>query len=165
MWASKVKVRPSCCRGAYASPARAAFVGSGRRERGGLGVAARAAANLGAGSSGDDIAWGEPAGGKGVDKPQSRQQRQPKPLARTKEDSGSGNGSSAWPHGDPSAPPVSTSRPRSYDTDLTLSLLVPFGEGGLPPKGKTRHQKEEECDPWTQSCKTESHVWESKCEK
>jgi len=52
-----------------------------------------------------------------------------------------------------------------YDKDLTLSLLLPFGEGGLPPRGKTRFRKEEECDPWTQNCKTESHVWESKCDR
>ena len=54
---------------------------------------------------------------------------------------------------------------RRGDDQLTLSLLLPFGEGGLPPKGKTRFQKEEECDPWTQNCKTEAHVWESKCPK
>ena len=86
-----------------------------------------------------------------------------------------------------------------YDKDLTLSLLLPFGEGGLPPRGKvrtlsfslsfypftpslslsllfltslslslfqqTRFKKEEECDPWTQNCKTESHVWETKCDR
>lgn len=59
----------------------------------------------------------------------------------------------------------STSTRSKYDKELTLSLLLPFGEGGLPPRGKTRHQKEEECDPWTQNCKTEAHVWESKCDR
>lgn len=58
-----------------------------------------------------------------------------------------------------------SSNRNKYEKDLTLSLLLPFGEGGLPPRGKTQHLKEEECDPWTQNCKTEAHVWESKCER
>ena len=56
-------------------------------------------------------------------------------------------------------------RNRLENDELTLSLLVQFGEGNLPLKGRTRFQKEEECDPWTQNCKTEVHVWETKCGK
>jgi len=64
--------------------------------------------------------------------------------------------------GKASSSPARAGRP-GVDQELTLSLLLPFGEGALPPKGKTRTKKDEECDPWTQNCRTELHVWESKC--